>query len=179
MKKKTAFIALCGVVSALICSVMAAAYFPFLTYAIPAVAGALIIIPLVEAGKGYALCTYVVTSILVMLFAENEAKLMYICLFGYYPVLKAVFETIKIRAVEYILKFLVFNLAVTTVYLLFASVFMIDVEGFGDFGKYSVIILYAVGNVAFILYDICLARLCGLYFYRLHPKIEKIMKTEG
>ena len=93
MKKKTAFIALCGVVSALICSVMAAAYFPFLTYAVPAVAGALIIIPLVEAGRGYALGTYIVTSLLVMLFAENEAKLMYICLFGYYPVLKMYCET--------------------------------------------------------------------------------------
>lgn len=176
MKKNTSYIALCGITAALITAVMAASYFPFLTYAIPAIAGALIIVPLAEIGKPYAVGTYVVSALLVMLFAENEAKLMYVCFFGYYPVIKAVFEKIKLRLIEYILKFAVFNGAVTAVYLLLAELFMIDMEGVGDYGKYGVIILYAVGNVAFVLYDICLEKLCTLYMCRLHPKIKKIMR---
>lgn len=176
MKKNTSYVALCGITAALITAVMAAAYFPFLTYAIPAIAGALIMIPLVEIGKSHAVGTFIVTSALVMLFAENEAKLMYVCFFGYYPIIKAVFEKIRFRVVEYILKLAVFNMAVTAVYLLLADIFMIDMEGIGDYGKYGIIILYAVGNVAFVLYDICLAKLCTVYMYRLHPKIKKIMK---
>lgn len=175
MKKNTSYIALCGITAALVTAVMTAAYFPFLTYAIPAIAGALIMIPLTEAGKRYAAGTYIVTAFLVMLFAENEAKLMYVCLFGYYPVLKAVLEKIRFRAVEYILKFAVFNIAVTAVYLLFSRLFT-DIEGIGDYGKYGIIVLYALGNSAFWLYDICLTRLCTMYMHRLHPKIKKIMK---
>ncbi len=176
MKKNTSYVALCGITAALITAVMAAAYFPFLTYAIPAIAGALIMIPLVEIGKLFAVGTYIVTALLVMLLAEPEAKLMYVCFFGYYPVVKAVFEKIRFRVIEYILKLAVFNMAVTTVYLLLADIFMIDMEGIGDYGKYGIIILYAVGNVAFLIYDICLAKLCTVYMYRLHPKIKKIMK---
>lgn len=176
MKRTTSYIALCGITAALITAVMTAAYFPFLTYAIPAIAGVLTVVPLVETGKGYALGTYIITAALVMLFAEPEAKLMYVCFFGYYPILKAVFEKIKLRFIEYILKFAVFNGAVTLVYVVFSHIFMIDMDGIGDYGKYGIIALYAVGNIAFVLYDICITRLCALYMYRLHPKIKKIMK---
>lgn len=176
MKRTTTCIALCGITAALITAVMASSYFPFLTYAVPAIAGALVMIPLIEAGKLYALGTYIASAVLCLLFAEPEAKLMYLCLFGYYPILKAVFEGIRIRVVEYILKFAVFNIAVTLVYLVLAKVFMIDAEGLGDFGRYSALILYSAGNAVFLFYDICLTRLSTAYFYRLHPKIKKIMK---
>lgn len=176
MKKQTAYLTLCAITAALITAVMLTAYFPFLTYAIPAIAGALIIIPLVEAGKGYAFATYIVSSVMVMLFAEPEAKLMYLCFFGFYPIVKAVFEKIRFRFIEYLLKIITFNGAVTLVYMVFAKLFMIEVEGIGDFGKYSVLILYVIGNFAFILYDICLERLCVLYMVRLHQRIKKILK---
>jgi hypothetical protein len=101
---------------------------------------------------------------------------MYICFFGYYPVLKSILEGIKNRAVEYILKLLVFNGAVTAIYFVFAKLLGIPVEGMGDFGKYTVLILYVAGNIAFILYDICLSRICVLYMVRLHEKIKKIMR---
>ncbi len=176
MKKQTSYLTLCAITAALITAVMLSAYFPFLTYAVPAVAGALIIIPLAQAGKGYAFATYIVSSVLAMLFAEPEAKLMYICFFGFYPIVKAIFEKIRFRFFEYLLKFITFNGAVTLVYVVFAKLFMIDVEGIGDFGKYSILILYVMGNFAFILYDICLQRLSVFYMVRLHQKIKKILK---
>ena len=176
MKEKTSYITLCAVTAALITAVMAVSYFPYLTYAVPALAGALIIIPLVETGKGYAFITYIVSSVLVMLFAEPEARLMYICFFGYYPILKAILEKIKVRVIEYLLKLIIFNGAVTLVYLVFAKLFGIATEGIGEYGKYGILILYIVGNIAFIFYDICLARLCVFYFVRIGPKIKKIMR---
>ncbi len=176
MKKKTAYITFCALICALITALMAASYFPYLTYAVPAVSGALIILPLVELSKTYALVTYIASSVLVMLFAEPEAKLMYVCFFGYYPILKSVFESIKSRVAEYILKFLSFNIAVTLVYFVFAKVFSIPLESTREFGKYTALVLYALGNVAFVLYDICLARICAVYMIRLHEKIKKIMR---
>lgn len=176
MKKRTAYLTLNAITAALITTFMLSAYFPFLTYAVPAVAGALIIIPLVEFGIGASVATYISSAFLVMLFAEPEAKLMYICFFGFYPIIKSVLEKIKFRLAEYLLKFIIFNTAVTLVYMFFAKIFMIDIEGIGDFGKYSVVILYVIGNFAFILYDICLSKLCALYIYRLHQRVKKIFK---
>ncbi len=176
MKKKTVNITLCGITSALIMSIMLASYFPFLTISIPAVAGVIIIMPLIEAGKLYAFATYIVTAVLSILFAEKEAAFLYVFLFGYYPILKAVIEKIGILVLEYLLKFVVFNGSVSVVYLFLAGIFGIDLEGFGDFGKYSVAIFYVVGNVVFYVYDMCIARLGAVYMYRLHPKVKKILK---
>jgi hypothetical protein len=176
MKKQTSYLTLSAITASLITAVMLASYFPFLTYAVPAVAGALVIIPLVESGKGYAFATYIVSAVLVILFAEPEAKLMYVCFFGFYPIIKAIFEKPKSRVFEYLLKLVVFNGAVTLVYAFFTELFMIEVEGLGDFGKYSTLILYVLGNFAFILYDICLSRLCTFYMLRLHEKVKKILK---
>ena len=176
MKKTTTTITFCAIISAMTAALMAASYFPYFTYAVPAIAGALSIIPLAQIGKKAALSVYIVSSVLILLFAEPEAALIYICFFGYYPVLKSILEGIKNRAVEYILKLLVFNGAVTAIYFVFAKLLGIPVEGMGDFGKYTVLILYVAGNIAFILYDICLSRICILYMVRLHEKIKKIMR---
>lgn len=176
MKKKTSYITFCALTAALITALMAAAYFPYFTYAVPAVAGALIILPLVELSKGYAVITYIASATLSLLFAEPEAKLMYVCFFGYYPILKSVFEGIKSRVAEYILKFLTFNISVTAVYFVFAKIFSIPTDSIGDYGKYTALILYTLGNIAFLLYDICLSRICTMYIIRLHEKIKKIMR---
>ena len=71
MKKKTSYITFCAVISALSVALMLASYFPYLTYAIPALSGALIIMPLVETGKKYAFITYLVSAVLVFIFAER------------------------------------------------------------------------------------------------------------
>lgn len=176
MKKKTSYITFCALTAALISAIMAASYFPYLTYAIPAIAGALIIMPLVELTSGYAVLTYIVSCALVLLFSEPEAKLMYVCFFGYYPLVKALLEKLKSRVMEYILKLITFNGAVTLVYYVLAKLFSISMDGIGDYGKYGIAVLYVLGNIAFILYDICLTRLCGLYINRLHEKIKKIMR---
>ncbi|MEE0946007.1 MAG: hypothetical protein U0M42_04155 [Acutalibacteraceae bacterium] len=176
MKKKTSFITFCAVVTALISAFMVASYFPYFTYAIPAVASAFIILPLCELNKKYALLTYIASAVIVLFAAEMEAKLMFVCFFGYYPILKAIYEKTKSRVLEYILKFLTFNGAIILIYGVISKIMGISLEGIGDFGKYSVLILWVMGNIAFILYDICLTRLCGFYIYRFHEKIKKIMR---
>ncbi len=169
-------IALCGMLAALITVICLAAYFPYLTYALPALASAFIIVPLFEAGKKYALFTYLASFLPVALLAENEAKLLYLCFFGFYPILKSVYEGFKLRALEYVCKFLTFNAAVVLAYFLLSKLFMIEDLGFSEFGKYTLLVFLAVGNIVFLLYDICLSRLAMFYIIKLRKHISKLLK---
>ena len=96
--KQTVKITFCGIIAALSAVFMLLSYFPYLTYAVPAVAGLLIMITVIEAGHKWGIGAYIAASALVFLFAEPEGKLLYICFFGYYPILKAVFDRRKSRA---------------------------------------------------------------------------------
>ena len=57
MKKNTK-IALCGITASLSVVLMLFSYFPYLTYAIPALTGLIIMIPVVETGKKWAFGAY-------------------------------------------------------------------------------------------------------------------------
>lgn len=176
MKNNIKKITLCGVIAALITVICLAAYFPYLTYALPAIAGALTIIPLCEIGKKYAFFTYLASILPIFLFAENEAKLMYVFFFGYYPVLKALYESINSIVIEYLLKILTFNASVTLIYLVLAKLIGLPQVSFGKFAGYSVAALYVLANMVFILYDVCLNRLAVLYTVRFKKIFNKLFK---
>ena len=84
--------------------------FPFATYALPALAGLLMVVIVIDFDYKWALSVYAVVSILALLITpDREAAIMFIAFFGYYPTLKSIFEKLKSRVLEWILKFLVFN----------------------------------------------------------------------
>ena len=57
---------------------------------------------------------YVVSSVLGLLVSPLIGNiLVYILFFGYYPIVKGIMERIKLRPVEWVLKILVFNAALT------------------------------------------------------------------
>lgn len=155
---------------------MLLSFFPYLTYAVPAVAGLFIMVVVIEIDKKYALLSYVASSFLVFLFAENESKLMYIFLLGYYPILKAVIDKKTGKVLQWILKIITFNISVLLVYFVFASLFGVDVESFGTFGKFSAVIFLIFGNFVFVLYDITVSKMAMFYIYKLQPKIRKIFR---
>ena len=95
MKKNTVRIAFCSLMAALGTAFMWLSYFPYFTYAVPAFSGLVMLIVLIEVGYKWAWITYVITAILSFLFAEPEAKLMFILFLGYYPILKASIEKLK------------------------------------------------------------------------------------
>ncbi|MBQ0084109.1 MAG: hypothetical protein KBS52_05030 [Clostridiales bacterium] len=174
--KKTAAISFCGIMSALSVVIMLAAYFPYFTYAVPAIAGFLVLITYIEAGPKWSVAVYIVTSVLVMLFCENEAKLMYLLLFGYYPILKIYVEKLKSKILVYVLKFAVFNASIAVVYLLLAKLFGIETEVSSSFGIIGVIGIVLLGNFTFWLYDIVLVRMANVYLARLHKTVRRIFK---
>ena len=89
--KQTGKITLCAMLAALAAATMLAAYFPYLTYGVPAIASIFVMIALIEAGKGYAALTYAASAVITILLAEPEAKLLFAWFLGFYPILMAIF----------------------------------------------------------------------------------------
>ena len=72
--------------------------FPYMTYALPAIAGAVLIPVVIELGSKWAWMVYACVSFLSLLIAPSlEAKVMFIAFFGYYPIVKALLERQKNR----------------------------------------------------------------------------------
>lgn len=153
---------------------MLTAYFPYITYSVPLIASVFVMIAVIETGKLWGLFTYIAAAVLTLLFAEPQAKLIFVCFAGFYPVLKAIFEGFKSRIPEYILKFATFNFCVVTVYLFFSSAF--GLSEMSDFGIYGLFILLLGANFIFFIYDVILTRLADFYMWRLHPKVTKFIK---
>lgn len=180
MRRTTKSIAFGGVLSGLAVVLMfLTGIFPFAEYALPAMAGALLIIMVIEYGYRYALLCYFAVAVLSLLIGPNkEAAVLFAGFFGYYPILKGILERIKKRQIEWILKMTVFNAAVVLFYLVVVYLFgMTEVlEDFGMFGQWGIVVFWLAGNVVFILYDILLTRLIGMYFQYFKPKFLKKLK---
>ena len=174
--KRTNKITLCALMAALAVVLMLAAYFPYLTYAIPAFAGLCIMVVLLEAGAKWAISAYITSAVLTVLFCEPEAMLMYVFLFGYYPILKAFIERIKKPILEWPIKMIFFNVVVILVYSFIAQLFGVNMSDTNDFGKYTVYIVLAVANVVFVIYDITVAKMATFYIYIIKPKLNKLLK---
>lgn len=162
--------------AALSTAVMLLSFFPYFIYAIPAVAGLFIMVAVIEIDCKWAFGTYLVSAILVFLLADPESRLLYIFFFGYYPIAKALIERIKNPIIEWPIKAVIFNTSVLLVYFVFAKMFGISMEEFGQWGKYGALALLGLGNIVFILYDIAVSRMAIFYFVVIQPKIKRIFK---
>lgn len=160
-----------------ICLMMLTGVIPVLVYSTPIIVGLLLIIMVVEMGKKWAFMVYLAVSVLSMLFvAKKESAVIYVAFFGYYPILKPVLESIKVRAVEWIIKFFIFNVSVVAAYLVLIKFFGIDISSEYVSMKISVIILLALGNVLFFVYDLAFTRIVTVYTKVWSRLIRKFLR---
>lgn len=180
MKRKVSFkVSLGGIVSALCLILMFMTYFmPILYLALPAIAGVLLVVMVVEINKQSALVTYVAVSILSLLIADKESAVLFIFFFGYYPIIKSVYERIKNNAVCWAVKILTFNISVIIAYKIIISVFgIVDIlDEFSFFGQYGLLIILLLCNGVFVIYDIALTRLISTYINWFRPKFLRKVK---
>ncbi|MBQ8210346.1 MAG: hypothetical protein IJZ35_07185 [Clostridia bacterium] len=176
--KNSAKTALGGMISALSLTIMLlTAVIPYLTYALPAIAGAMLVLMVIEINKKWAFCAYAAISILsFLILPDKEAAMMYVAFFGYYPVLKPFLESkIFNNKLCWFVKAVIFNIAVVIAYLVIVNVFGIPIEEM-EKGVFAVIGLLALGNVMFVLYDICITRLVTLYLNKWQKRFRKLFK---
>ena len=138
------------------------------TYAGPILAGFLLIPVQYEYGWRWTLPVWLITGVLtLMLSPDREMGLIYLLLLGWYPAAKPVFDRLGILG--WVLKFLAFNgLAIALYAALFAVLGMAEL-GFATVG--SALLLLAMGNVLFLLYDFALKKLTGLYGAKLRRRL--------
>lgn len=177
-KRKSIKIAFGGVVTALsVVFMMVAGVTSSLVYAIPMMAGLLLTALVVEFGTGYTFLVYFAVSIISMLVLGNkEAAIMYITFFGYYPIIKSILEKHFKKILCWIFKYIIFNVAMCVFYFITAKFFMISYDDVNAFGKYSLLLLLAAGNILFLMYDILLTRLITIYVYKWRKKLKRVFK---
>ena len=166
MKKLSYKIALGGVIASIaVLSMFLTGFGPFLTYICPMFAGMLMIMIIIEVSQKWAFATYVAVSILsVFMTPDREAAMLFIFLFGHYPILKVSIEKIKSHFLEWILKIAVFNICVISCYWIILNIFMPNVlDSLSEWGKYGALIFLGLANLTFILYDFFLGSAATLY----------------
>lgn len=178
MKRQSTKVALCGIISSVSVVLMfMTGLFPFLTYTLPAVSGALLSILVIEINKKWATGAYVAISLLsILIVADKEAAMFFVAFFGYYPIIKEVIEKKFSRFFEWVTKLLLFNFAVVVAYAVIIYVFGIPFDELEEYGKYSALILLAMGNVIFLLYDYCMTSLITLYYKKWQKRFHSLFK---
>lgn len=178
LKNRSFKVAFGGIVAALsLVFMFSTGIIPTLTYAVPAVCGALLMILVIEVTRGFALSVYLAVAILSLLIvADKEAAVMYTAFFGYYPVIKSIFEYRLKKVMCRTAKYAVFNTAMIVSYFIASKVFGIEYDEVGLIGKYTLFFLLAIGNVVFCLYDIALTRLVSAYLYRWRKYVKRFFK---
>ncbi len=178
MRRKTARLALCGVIAALSTAVMfLSGVVPAATIALPALSGCFLIAVVAEADVRHGFVVYAAVSVLsAVLVPDKEAALIYILFFGYYPALYAVLGRIRNRVLRYAVKLVIFNAAAVTETLLCVYLLGIPWSETLPGGTVFAVILLALANAVFVLYDSCMNGLIVFYVRRVHPFVGKYLK---
>ena len=175
---KSGKIALGGLLTALgVVLMFLTGLIPIGTYALPAIAGVLLIVAVIEIGAKWAWMIYAAVAVLSLLFAaDKEAALLFVLFFGYYPVLKSFLERISNKVLSWLSKFAVFNVAVVACFFLAVNFLQLPEDSFTVFGIYLPWVFLILGNAVFLIYDIALSGLVATYVEKLHHRVTKTLK---
>lgn len=176
--KTSVKVSLGGVVAALSLVLMfLTSIIPFGTYAFPTFAGILLILIVMNLGYGYAFAVYFVTAVLsFLLITDKEAALYYTAFLGYYPIVKGLIERISSHALQYVIKFILFNACMIGAFYIGIWLLSVPKESFNLFGVYLPWVFLVIGNGFFIIYDLCVTRLVTLYLLKWHNRLNKNTK---
>lgn len=154
MKKQSKRIAVCGVTVAVGVVIMLLGNILGLgMYLAPILVGLSLTAVGKEWGIKYQLLLWIAVGILSMLMVSNlEQNLMFICLFGWYPVLRPTIQKWK-PLLRVVVKFLIFNVIVVVLEALLILVLVPESLSTG-----LTILLLVLGNVTFFVYDFAIPR---------------------
>lgn len=173
-------VALSGILSALSVVLMfSTGIIPASGMILPAVCGVLIWVIYREINIKWALLCYTAVTLLnILITPDIESKLLFTFFFGYYPIIRDLLMKIKNKIICYITRLLVFNIPCISVYLLLIFVFGMGelLEEFQEFGQFSVLAIWLLGNFTFVCYDYLLAQLPLFYDKIVRKKISRMLR---
>lgn len=153
------------------------AVIPFLTYALPAAAGMLIVFMVIETDKKWAFGVYAAVAILgFLLVPDKEVAVMYLAFFGYYPILKAALEAKLHTVAAWVFKIMTFLATMVLSYFLMIKLMGVTIDEIDEFGMAAIPMLLGLGTLAFVLYDIALSKLVLLYMMKWRRYFKRYFK---
>lgn len=168
ISKQTERLTLCAVCVALGVVIMTiGALIDVLDLSVAALAGMLSVMVVVEIGGFWPWLVYAATGIIGVLFLPCKLPgAIYLMFCGWYPIIKPRLDRMKCRPVGWLIKLVAANAATTLVVLATKYILALSHEVM----ELSVV-LYAMVNVAFVLYDVALTRLVRVYVLRLRHRL--------
>lgn len=158
MDKQSKKLALCGVSAALgVVIMLLGSALGLGMYLAPMLTGLLLAAAGRKAGGGYPVMLWVAVSLLCLIFVSDpEQGLMFIGLFGWYPIVRPGLQKLA-RALRIAAKLLLFNAAVIALETLLTRVLVPESLSAG-----LTVLLLALGNLTFLVYDLAIPRIAGL-----------------
>lgn len=152
--------------------------FQSLDMTVAALSSLLVAIVYVEIGSPYTYLVWICTTIITAVIYQGSAMwLMYLLLFGIYPILKGYIERLP-HTLWLPVKLVFGNLTMLAIF--FGTTFILgipmDTDLFGLPREAVYVILLVLGNIAFFLYDKFLTVLIRFYLIKLHPVLNKLFK---
>ena len=174
--KKSAVVALAGVMTAISeLLLQLGAIIWLFAYLMPLLCGILMIAVIHSAGAKTAWLIYAAVSVLsIVLLNDKECALLYLLFFGYYPMVSEKLKTVKSRALQYVIKLLIFNAGVVAAELIVTFVLGVPFDLF--LGKWSAPLLLLLANLIFVIYERLLAMLTVIYVKKYKARIDKYLK---
>lgn len=176
--KPIAKVALSGVICALSMVFMLLTVIPGMEMGLPALAGTVLVVLVIELGAKWGFLGYLTVGILSLLVAPSfEARILFAVFFGYYPVLKALLERMRSRVLCWCVKLALFNIVmVTTYWVLLRFTTVVEAGDFTVFGVFLPGVLLLIGNVVFVVYDIALTGVVTTYIRVLQPRLQQLWR---
>ena len=118
-----------------------------------------IALALMQYGIGWSAAVYAITAVLSALLFMSDAVLGFILFFGYYPIVKSLFERIRFLVGEWAAKYAVYTAAFVLCALFASSLW----EGLA----WPVWVLWLAGAAVFFVYDRCYTAAISVYINKL------------
>ncbi len=174
--RKTKKITLSALLVALGVTLMAlGAVFEILDLTVCAVVSLLVVFVYIELGSPYTWLVWICTSIITaIIFPGSILWVEYLLVFGIYPILKAYIEKAP-RIFWWPVKLLFINAVIWALFCVVEFIFMTPFfeEGSNTLWKIGI---YALINVAFIVYDLFVTVMVRLYFERFRKRFKRFLK---
>ena len=120
----------------------------------------------------------VVSTLGLILCPNKEMPILFLCLLGYYPVLKIWLDK-KFHRSRWLvlLRLLLANISIGIAYGTMIKILGLNyvVEEFANTGRGILVLLFVLTNMAIVVFDLAMEQLCVLYCNKISPKLHKTM----
>lgn len=169
IQKKTRRLATAGLLAALACvALFFGSMIELVDLSASALAALVVMVAVVELGKGWATGVYAVAAVISVLILPSTATVVFAAFLGYYPIIKVFLDKIRPKILQYAVKLTLFNGFLTVA--MWLCVYILGVENEWAALGWA---LYVLGNATFVVFDFAIGVLAVWYINRIGRRIHR------